>query len=148
MNKLDEIIELLKSIDQKLSSKPRKTRVQKIDIDSPVNILWEAYRKAYLGKWTVEPARNAMINGMLANISKRVPQDIAPKLVQFYLDQNDSWYLREMHHIRCLAKDCEMLLTRMRSHLVITNSKALEMEKISTNAAQSKEFLERKYGRR
>lgn len=148
MSKLDEIIDILKRIEAKLPDKPQKRERKSkiIDVNSPTNIIWEAYRQAYLGKWTVEPERNAMINTLILNISRRIPMETAPELVHFFLQQNDSWYLREMHHIRCLAKDCEMLLTRMKTNRIITNSKAREMEKISTNASASKEYLEAKYG--
>jgi hypothetical protein len=151
-NKIDRIIELLESIDQKLSSssekKKRKTPKERShpNEESRSGIFWKSYSNAYFEKYKVQPERNAMINGMVANICNRVPIEDLESLGSAYLKQNDSWYLREMHHVRCLVKDCEILLTRMKSKVVMTIGKAQETERAAMNFNEAKSYLEKKHG--
>ncbi len=148
MNKIDRIIELLESIDNKLGSTKTKRVTKKKEVVEGDDNFWEEYKNAFSTRYKVLPQRNAMINGMIAGIKKRVSADEIAQLCNFFINQNDSWYLREMHHIRCLVKDCEMLLTRMKSKVVITSSKAREMERTSDNINESQRFLESKYGKK
>lgn len=142
MNKIDRIIELLESIDSKLGTKQkRKTKTIGENDDS----FWPTYCESFRAKYKVEPERNAMINGMISSIKKRVSSDDLQNLIVFFLQQNDSWYLREMHHVRCLVKDCELLLTRMKSKVFISKSKANEIERQSDNLNESQRFLQNKY---
>lgn len=151
-NKIDRIIELLESIESKLSasSEKKKRRVMKDPEhpkqDSRSGIFWKAYSEAYFQKYGVNPERNAMINGMIRNICARISIDDLAELGSAYLKQNDAWYLREMHHVRCLVKDCEILLTRMKSKVVMTSGKAQEMERAATNFSEAKSYLEKKHG--
>lgn len=143
MTKIDRIIELLESISEKLDSKPKtKKRGSKNKVDDQ---FWPSYAKAFENRYKVSPERNAMINGMISSLKKRVSAADLEILAEFYLSQNDSWYLREMHHIRCLVKDCEILLIRMKSKIVITSSKAKEIEKHSDNMNESQRYLQNKY---
>lgn len=147
MSKIDRIIELLESIESKLSheKKTKVSRKKKTENEDKIDI-WSAYSEEFIRRWKVAPERNAMINGMFANIQKRVSASDIEALVRFYVNQNDAFYLREMHHPRCLVKDCEILLTRMKSKMVITNSKAREIEKQAENANESARYLQNKYG--
>lgn len=148
MNKIDRIIELLESIDQKLGSTKIKRVTKKKEVTEEKDGFWEEYKNAFFSRYKVLPERNAMINGMINGIRKRVSTNEIGDLVKFFISQNDAWYLREMHHIRCLVKDCEMLLTRMKSKVVITSGKAREMERTSDNINESQRFLESKYGKK
>lgn len=148
MNKIDRIIELLESIDSKLKGyevKKNKKVIKKDPIEKESSIaFWNNYSKYYELRWKVEPSRNAMINSMIKNICSRIPEEDHQKLIHFFITQNDQWYLKEMHHLRCLLKDCEMLLTRMKSGFVITQGKARVMENASDNLTEAQIYLQNK----
>lgn len=150
MNKINKIIELLESIDAKLSEKKvqKKKRVSDFSEETPSGRIWSKYVEWYKIKYKgVEPVRNSFVNASIKTFVSRVPEENHLHLVHFFINQNDAWYLREMHHIKCLVKDCEMLLTRMKSKVVITSGKAREMERVSDNINESQRFLENKYGK-
>lgn len=145
MNKLDRIIELLESIDKKLTTSNVRKQATKRK-DSEEISTWSIYCDSFKNRYTFEPVRNSMMNSMLAGVKKRVPESDLKELIEFFVSQNDQWYLREMHHPRCLLKDCEMLMTRMKTKIVMTSSKARMMEQASQNADESKKFIMAKYG--
>ena len=138
--KLDKIIELLEILtDQK---KPKK---KKMEIKSEGSEVWDLYFQYYHQRWTVPPLRNVVVNSLLKAFSQRIPREEWESLMQFYFKQSDHWYLKEMHHPRCLVQHCEMLLTRMRTGVVITSSKAHSMEKLSDNLNASQDYLRNKH---
>lgn len=53
-----------------------------------------------------------MVNGQLANFVKRVPQNEAPFIAEFFLLCNDPYYRRTQHSTGALVKDAEALRTR------------------------------------
>ena len=133
--KLDRIIELLESIDRKLSDKPKRKS------EGKGTLIRDSYEEFFRQRYNQDPVRNKMVNGMFAGISARVPEEDYRSLVEFFFRQTDSWYLREMHHPRCLLKDCEILLTRMKTGLVMTGSKARMIEKTADNLKVAQDYL-------
>lgn len=140
---LFEILEVLKRIEDSIGGgkEPKKKK----EPNPSSQLAWNCYHARYLERYKVAPTRNAMVNGMISGLCKRVPKEEIEALIQFYLRQSDAFYLQNYHSIKCLLADCEKLLTRMRSGIVITSSKARETEKLSQNINESKEFLSRKY---
>lgn len=136
--KLDTIIGLLQQLVKEKKPKEKKPK--------ETSQIWNVYERYYELRWKVKPTRNAMINGMLANVAKRIPADDLEPLIKFYLSQNDAWYLREMHHPKCLVANCENLLTRMKNGIVITQSKAQEMSRLSDNLSTAQNYLKNKHG--
>ena len=146
---MDEILAALLRIELLLTNQQdgaRKRKPAKKNELTPASVLWTEYASLHEETYGVPATRNATINGMLSTITRRVPQADLALLVQFFFRQTDAWYLREMHHVRCLVRDCEMLLTRMRSGVVITPGKAKQIEQAAANADASRAYLERKHG--
>jgi len=143
IGQLDEVIDLLRVANEEKAK--RKTK-PKADQTPSIATFWELYSIAYEWRYKVPPTRNAMVNGLCASISKRVPAETYKELIGFFIRQNDAWYLREGHHLRCLVKDCETLLTRMKTGTVMTSGKAKQIEQQSDSADASRAFLTKKYG--
>lgn len=61
-----------------------------------------------------------MVNGQIKNLVNRVGAEDAPRLVKFYLSLNDPFYVRTLHPVGPMLKDCETLMTRMRTGVQIT----------------------------
>lgn len=151
MGTMDEILAALLRIELLLTNQPgsgTKRKPAKKNELTPASVLWSEYARIHEEMYGVPAPRNASINGMLATVARRVPEADLALLVQFFFRQTDAWYLREMHHVRCLVRDCEMLLTRMRSGVVITPGKAKQIEQTMANADASRAYLEGKHGRK
>lgn len=129
-----------------VSSEEAKSPKKKKDAVSIVE-LRDAYERLYEARWKQKPARNATTNGMLATIARRIPAEHHAALGEFFIRQNDAFYLRDMHHLRWLVRDCETLLTRMQTGVVITKSKADEISRTSANAQASANYLRQKHGK-
>jgi len=128
-----KILATLERIEQHLADKPKRSKSK-----PGSSVLADAYKEAFRSRYPVEPVRNASTAGMLSAVAKRIPQEDHAAIAHFFIKQNDAWYIREMHHPRCLLKDCENLLTRMKSGLNITPGKA----QMISRAAENSEALE------
>jgi len=139
----DQIIGLLREIRDLLKA-PEKKRVKK---EKPETVgLWQSYKDAYVNRYGVEPTRNARVNGILFQVYKRIPEDKHESLAKFYLTQTDALFLRSMHDVGLFLQNCEMLLTRMQSGVVVTMSKAMDAERVGNNVQASQNYLTRKRG--
>ena len=70
---------------------------------------WESYRSAYVGRYGVEPVRNATVNGQLAQFVSRIGVNEAPSVAEFYVGHNEAFYKRSAHSVGLMLKDAEKL---------------------------------------
>lgn len=75
--------------------------------------VWNAYKKAHLQRYKVEPVRNAQINSQIKNFVQRIGQTEAEQIVEFYVMHNDAFYSRNKHGFGFCLRDCEKLRTEM-----------------------------------
>ena len=107
---------------------------------------WDAYSRAYLHRYSVEPTRNQKVNSQLAQFCKRVPLEEAPDIASFYLSHNNAYYIRTSHSTDALLKDAEKLRTEWQTGHKVTNKRALQDEGTATNfdnAEEAKRILRR-----
>lgn len=93
---------------------------------------WEAYSAAYLERWREEPVRNASVNSQIAAMVKRVGAD-APFVAEFYVGHNDSFYVRALHPVGLMLRDCEKLRTEWKRGVQMLGSNAREVERREAN---------------
>jgi len=74
--------------------------------------VWEAYRDAYTVRYSVEPVRNATVNGQIATLVARVGRAEAPELARFYVGRNERHYVRARHPIGLLLHDWQGIRTQ------------------------------------
>ncbi len=82
--------------------------------DKPESVtapVWHAYADAYQRRYSVEPVRNAKVNGQLAQFVGRVPQDEAPRIAAFYVGHSSRFYSEKGHAVDFLLRDAEKLRT-------------------------------------
>jgi hypothetical protein len=72
---------------------------------------WEAYTRAYLARYRIEPVRNAQVNSQMAQFVAKLDLDDAPLVAEFYVAHNDSYYVRNAHKVGLLLRDVEKLRT-------------------------------------
>lgn len=97
---------------------------------SPV---WDAYSRAYQARYRTDPVRNAMINGQLGNLVKRLGAEDAPLVAAFFVQHNDAFYVRTMHPVGILLKDAEKLRTEWATGRRVLGSQARETERMAHN---------------
>lgn len=89
---------------------------------------WESYRAAYLKRWKLEPSRNATVNSQIGSLAKRLGEE-APMVLAFYVDHNDSFYVKKCHPVGLCLKDAEGLRTQWARGQQITGSTMKQFEK-------------------
>lgn len=91
---------------------PRKPRATKPKPDSVTTKAWASYSEAYSTRYGIEPVRNAMVNGQLAQFVGRVPAEEAPEIAAFYVGHANSLYRSAQHPVNLLLRDAESLRTQ------------------------------------
>ncbi len=76
---------------------------------APTAAVWASYSAAYLKRYGVEPVRNAMVNGQLANFVSRIPADEAADVAAFFVARDNGLYLSASHPVNLLVRDAESL---------------------------------------
>jgi hypothetical protein len=104
--------------------------------------LWETYLNAYRKRYSVDPLRNAMVNKQISNLGDRLGLDEGKKVIEFYLNHNNTFYLKQTHSIGCCLKDCETLRTQMLKDFPITDYAIKEVEKKLASEQRIKELEE------
>jgi hypothetical protein len=84
--------------------------------------VWFAYSDAYRVRYGTDPVRNAKVNSQLAQLTKRLGEEEAPRVAAFYVTHNAAFYVKAMHAIGPLLADAEKLRTEW-----VTGQKMLGM---------------------
>lgn len=90
--------------------KRKRTRT-KAGEDTPSTLVWSAYAGAYLARYGVEPVRNSMVNGQIAQFVTRIPAAEAPAVAAFYVGHRGGLYVSAKHPMNLLLRDAEKLRT-------------------------------------
>lgn len=94
-------------------SRTKRPKTGKPEItESPTAGIWAAYSSAYLRRYSVEPVRNAKVNGQLKQVVDRLGAEEAAHVAEFYVGLRDNRYTRAMHSVDLLLHDCEQLRTQ------------------------------------
>lgn len=101
---------------------------------TPTAATWAAYSAAYQQRYGVEPTRNAMINGQLAQFVGRVSAADAPGIAAFFVAHNKHFYVSSRHAVGALLKDAEGLRTQWLSGRTVTDTEARMADRTQTNA--------------
>lgn len=110
----------------------KSARVSK-ESTAPTAETWNAYASAYRQRYSVEPVRNATVNGQLANFVKRLGADEAPAVAAFYIQHNNRYYAQQMHSVAAMLKDAEKLRTEWATGTRMTATIADQVDKTQTN---------------
>jgi uncharacterized protein YneR len=96
------------------------------DVGSKV---WNSYEGAYLKRYGTKPVRNKKTNGIVKQIIQRLGQDDASEVVRFYVEHNDSFYLKNTHQIDYCLKSAESLHTQWQRGRAVTSVDVRQFEK-------------------
>lgn len=95
--------------------------------------VWVAYATAYWDRYGVEPVRNAMVNGQLSNLVRRIGIDDAEHVAAFFVGHKHRYYVEKMHAVGLLLADCEKLRTEWATSTQMTSTKAVQQDRTQTN---------------
>jgi hypothetical protein len=98
------------------------------------SFVWDAYQRAYQGRYQVPPIRNAKVNVLCSQLVKRLGMVDAVQVVGFYLTHNDRWYVQKGHALEYCVKDAEKLHMEWSRGSQITSLKAVTVERDQGNA--------------
>lgn len=98
---------------------------------------WNAYAHAFRERYSVDPIRNAKVNGQLAKLVDQVGAEEAPKVAAFYLTHNGGLYVSSGHCVDLLLRDCAKLRTEMVTGRRITRGEAKNAEAADALRAQA-----------
>lgn len=71
--------------------------------------VWLGYMAAYKLRYGTFPVRNAKVNGMLGHFVRRIPQDEAPHVAEFYVKHDSPLYVKAAHCVELMLRDAEKL---------------------------------------
>lgn len=97
--------------------------------------IWDAYSQSFFNRYQTEPIRNAAVNSKISQLAKRLGPD-AVDVVKFFLNHNDSFYLKQVHAIGLCLKDAESLHTQWKRNRPITKADVQAFEKNSEFESQ------------
>ncbi len=98
--------------------------------------IWETYRLNYRRRYGVEPVRNAKTNSHIKALVTRLGEEDAKKVVEFFMDHNEGFYLKRTHDIGLCLKDAESLRTQMLRNKPVTTTDIRAFEKQDYYSAQ------------
>jgi hypothetical protein len=104
--------------------------------------LWDAYSAAYRERYSVDPVRNAKVNGMLASFLTRVPQEEAPAIAAFYVGHGKSLYVSARHCVDLLLRDAEGLRTEWATGRKVTDAEARQSDRTAATGDQVNRLLD------
>jgi hypothetical protein len=90
---------------------------------------WNAYAEAYERRYGTPPIRNAMVNGQIASLLRRVPMEEAPAIADYYLSLSKRYYVESQHPVGALLKDCESVRTQWATGRTMTSTKAQQTDR-------------------
>ncbi len=117
--------------DDASAAQPKKIVVKKSESETAQT--WDAYALAYSNRYGAEPVRNASVNGKLSQFVKRIGVDESPHVASFFVGHNNAWYVRGMHDVGAMLKDCEKLRTEWATNTRMTSTRAAQVDKTQTN---------------
>ena len=136
-----------------IKDKEKKERRVKKDCDPPTVVaetpaqqVWNRYETAYLARYKTEPMRNAMVNGQIASLIKRIGVEAAPEVAAFYVRHNDQFYIRKGHPIGLLLQNCEGLHTQWKTGKTVTHAQARKIDETQGRVNVFQEIINERKG--
>lgn len=132
--KYEEIVlNKVKEVKEMKEIKEKKIITARSKIENPEKLenakIWEVYFNAYRLRYGVEPVRNAQVNTQVSSLRKKLGFEDACKVVEFYLNHNDSWYVKNTHSFGLCLQGAETLRTQMLRGQAITQTEIRRFEK-------------------
>lgn len=110
--------------------------------------VWQAYCQAYIGRYGVEPLRNAKLNGQIAQFVRLVGADDAPQLAAYYLRHNNGFFVQRRHDFGLLLQSAQQIRTDWLRGEQMTGTAARQAESAQSNFETMNRVLAERQARR
>lgn len=130
----------------KATSKTKSKTFDGGQAPSPTAEIWDSYSNAYFARYSVEPVRNATVNGMLANFLKRLGAQESPGVAAWYVASNKAWYVQKSHAVSDMVRDAEGLRTEWATQTSRTQTNARMTDQTASNGEVFKGLLMKYHG--
>lgn len=104
------------------------------DLQRACRETWNAYREAYIVRYSVEPVRNATVNTQIRNFIKRIGAEESPAVAAFYVQSNSAFYVQRGHSFGNLLADAEKVRTEWATGRSMTATRARQIDQTAANA--------------
>lgn len=104
--------------------------------------VWASYSQAYHMRYSIDPVRNARVNGQLASVVRSVGKDEAPHVAAFYVGHNRAQYVAAKHSTSLLARDAEGLRTEWATDRKVTETQAHQADRTQATGNVFAKMLE------
>lgn len=108
-------------------------------LPKPTVATWEAYRLAYMAAYhdrtgaSIEPVRNATVNGQLGRLVERLGAEEAPLVAAWYVGHRNAYYVQQGHSIGALLHDAEKLRTEWKAGVRLHARDVREIDRLSAD---------------
>ncbi len=93
--------------------KPKRAKAPKEPAKTAT--IWQTYRQLRLQKHFIEPPDNAKNRSMLLRLITNYGEEMAIKLIEFYLNHPRTFYVMRGHPLELCIVDGDWLLTQMKN---------------------------------
>ena len=94
---------------------------------------WDSYISAFQRRYRIAPVRNAKTNRNMLDFVKRIGEQEAPLVAEFYLQHNKSYYVSKSHDVGTLLMDAESLRTQWATGNRVTATQAQQADRTQSN---------------
>jgi hypothetical protein len=108
---------------------------------------WEAYSQAYRRRYSIDPIRNAKVNGIIAKFTKRVPQLDAADVAAFYVGHNGRLYVQSKHCLDLLIRDAEKIYSDWATNRQTTETDARQKDETANRGNVWNAIIEKRTNR-
>lgn len=103
---------------------------------------WISFAGAYQERYSTPPVRNATVNSCVREFVKRIGQEEAPKVAEFFVWINDQYLIRQGHAFQILTKGAEGYRTQWATGRKVTTTQARQLDKTASNRSAVDEAKE------
>lgn len=96
--------------------------------------VFEAYRAGFVKAYGEEPIRNAMVNALCAQLVGRLGPEAAAQVAEWFPTHRASRYTAGGHSLKLLIMDAEKLAVEFKAGRQMTENRARQMDRDSTNS--------------
>lgn len=86
--------------------------------------IWDLFSVAFRAHYSVDPKRNAKVNGQISQFAKRIGESEWEMVIRTFFLSKNAYYVQRTHDFGCLLRDCETLYVQGRTGRLTTSHEA------------------------
>jgi len=136
LNPVSEQLTAGTDTDKSFEKKARKTKginpIAESDIQLACKAVWNKYCEGYIARYGSKPIRDVKVNTQIKNIVKSLGMSDAPCVIEYYLKDNEAFYIKTYHSIGTFMANSSKLHTQWKTGLKVEATPGLAMGRRAT----------------